>query len=183
MPRYIAILFALPLFFAGCEIYNKHKPTEFFKIEEEWLESYNTDTKKHFISGKLESFVLSNPPNDSSLLKKIVEEYNKQTIPLDTIKKYKSVEREFYKETECLTRNYEEGEPYPKSPWWDFNCSFYYDGDDPGQQVRYHYLGEGYLMNTEHAIYPEVPGYLYYTYEFGRKAFGDTVYKRIKMRY
>ena len=182
MPRYIAILLALPLLFAGCERYDKNKPTEFFKIKEMFPERYQRDYGT-IPYRKKEYFVLSNFPKDTLLLKKIVEEYNKQTIPLDTIKKYKSVEREFYKETECLTRNYEEGEPYPKSPWWDFNCSFYYDGDDPGQQVRYHYLGEGYLMNTEHAIYPEVPGYLYYTYEFGRKAFGDTVYKRIKMRY
>ncbi|MDR2732025.1 MAG: hypothetical protein LBB36_02285 [Fibromonadaceae bacterium] len=161
------------LFFASCEIYNKYKPTEFFKIEEKWLESYNTTTKEHFISSKRESFVLSNPPNDSSLLKKMVEEYNLRTISLDTMKKYKKFERVFYRETPCLTRHYEEGKPYPnKAPhWWDFPCKTLYDGYDPGQQTGYHRYKKENLMETEYYLYSR--GFCSYSYNFGG-AFGDT---------
>ena len=180
MPRYIAILFALPLFFAGCEIYNKHKPTEFFKIEEEWLESYNTDTKEHFISEKRESFVLSNPPNDTSLLKKMVEEYNLQTISLDTMKKYKEFSRVFYRETPCLTRYYKKGKPYPDRYTFKlydlgFPCKTIYDGDDPGQQTRYHYYKKENLMVTNY--YSHSRGFYSYSYTFG-----DTIgYRRIEI--
>jgi len=184
MPRYIAILFALPLLFASCEIYNKYKPTEFFKIEEEWLKSYNTDTKEHFISGKRESFVLSNAPNDSSLLRKMVEGYNLWTIPLDTMKKYKEFQRVFYRETPCLTRHYKKGEPYPDSYTFKlrdlgFPCKTIYDGDDPGQQTRYHFYNKENLMKTYY--YSHSGGFYSYDYNFGR-AFGDiTDFKSIEI--
>jgi len=152
MPRYIAILFALPLFFTSCEIYDKNKPTEFFKIEEYLYNKRNEYNQYDSMLTKCEFFVLSNFPNDTSLLRKIVEEYNSQTIPLDTIKKYKSIEREFYQETQCLTRNYEKSKPYPKLHWWiglwDNPCEFYYNGYYFGQQIEYHEYGEGYLIKT-----------------------------------
>jgi len=44
MPRYIAILFALPLFFVSCERYDKNKPTEFFKIKEK-VSKYESKSK------------------------------------------------------------------------------------------------------------------------------------------
>ena len=175
MPRYIAILFALPLFFAGCEIYDKSKPTEFLKIKEDLF------VNNH----KVEYFVLSNFPNDSSLLEKIIEEYNQQTS-FDTLKKYWFVERKFYRETECLTRNYEEGKPYPKLHWWialwDKPCEFYYSGDAPGQQLDYHGGGEGFLIATKLSLYSLDSGTCEYTYKLGKGYFGDTDYTHKYLR-
>ena len=180
MPRYIAILFALPLLFASCEIYNKNKPTEFFKIEEKWLESYNTNTKEHFISGKRESFVLSNYPKDTSLLEKIIDEYNERTISVDTIKKYRRIDRMFYRETKCLTRNYEEGKPYPKLHWWIglwlSSCSFYYGFSD-SQELRNHNSGEGYLMYISCSSCSIDSNYCNCSYEFGGKKHSTSDYK------
>jgi len=181
MPRYIAILFALPLFFTGCEIYNKNKPTEFFKITEK-VSKYESKSKfdSTEYSNKIEYFIVSNPPNDSSLLKKIIEEYNLRTMSVDTIKKYFRYERVFFRETECLNRNYEEGEPYPERYMTDglgFSCKTLYDGDDPGQQVRYHYYTEDNLMQTIYVSYTTKVTFVY-SYIFG-KYFGDSKYKDI----
>jgi len=170
------------LFFISNEIYDDPKPTEFFKIEEKLLKSYNTSTKEYFISGKQESFVLSNPPNNSSLLKKMVEEYNLRTISLDTMKKYKEFERVFFRETPCLTRHYEKGKPYPETQlhWYGRFCKNIYDGDDPGQQTRYHYYEEENLMVTYYYSYSR--GSYSYGYKFGREAFGDTIgYRSIEI--
>jgi hypothetical protein len=120
-----------------CLYYNKYAPTEIFKIGE-GSGLYET-----------EYFVISNPPNDTLLLKKIVEEYNFQTISADKLKKYKDYERKFYRETECLTRNYEEGKPYPRPQGWLKNLLFI---DCPigylkeNQNIRYH--SKDLLMTT-----------------------------------
>jgi hypothetical protein len=151
------------LFFVSCEKYDKHTPTEFFKIKEEGP----------YIHRILETFVLSNPPDDTILLKKMVEEYNRQTMPIDTIRKYEHISREFYRETRCLTRNYKEGEPYPKPRLLGYPCEHIYNGKKPGQQISYHYSGEGLLMLTDYIIYSHSPDYLHYSYYFGEKAFGD----------
>jgi hypothetical protein len=152
--------------------YDKIKPTEFFRIDEGWQESYDESKNEYKISFKLESFVISNPPNDSSLLRKMVAEYNLRTMPVDTIKKYKSYERVFYRETKCLTRYYKKGEPYPK----DQGCGSYY-GKDPGQQAGYHYYEN--LMETEYYSFSN--SYWKYSYKFGRY-FGNTDYKRIEIK-
>jgi hypothetical protein len=115
--------------------YNRNKPTEFFKIKEGWSD----EARSH----KYESFVLSNPPNDSSLLRKIVEEYNQQTISLDTIKKYEYYERIFYLENKCLTRDNEEAS----------SCHFY---------------GKEKLIKTLYYSYDPVLGTCEYSYYFGR---------------
>ncbi len=150
-----------------CRYYNKYAPTEFFKIKEE-----EPDVPNNSIH---EDFVLSNPPNDTLLLKKIVEEYNFRTIPVDKLKKYEYYKREFYRETKCLTRNYEEGKPYPRLQWWlkdflTYNCNDEYSGDDPGQQIRYHYYDKkgDLLMITTHYYSPRNGGGFWtYNYRFG----------------
>jgi hypothetical protein len=162
----------------GCYIserYNENVPTEFFKIKVELFDATNS---------KEESFVISNPPEDKLLLKKIIEEYNFQTIPIDTIKKYRRYTREFYRETQCLTRNYEEGKPYPELRSWRslflaYPCSFEYNGDDPGQQIRYHYYSDDLHMIIYYFYYPHPDGhwdggYWDYVYYFR----GDTVDQR-----
>jgi hypothetical protein len=152
------LLIFMMLFFVSCERYDKRAPTEFFKITERISDYY----------AKREYFVLYNPPNDTTLLRKIVEEYNMQTLPIDTIKRYRYVERIFFRETRCLTRNYDEGKPYPTDGIplreWSFNCS---DSKNyPGQNVGNHAYNNEFLMNTCHAIYSHSPDYLYYSYRF-----------------
>ena len=169
-------------FFTGCESYDKrydkNKPTEFFKIKEK-LSQYGSEPVKY------EYFVLSNPPNDSSQLKKTIEEYNLQTMSIDTIKKYSVYERVFFRETECLTRNYDEGKPYPKLQRVFFSCDALYGGSyAPGQQVDNHYYKEENFMQTKYISYsPSIHrGYDWeYVYIFG-PYFGDTHYQRIKIK-
>jgi hypothetical protein len=104
------------------EYYDKNIPTEIFKIKETRSNGF-----------KVEYFVISNPPNNKSLLKKTIEEYNFQTQSIDTIKRYDTYKRKFYRETECLARNYEEGKPYSTT-----SCRVYYERNGLGQQVRDH---------------------------------------------
>ena len=83
--------------------YNPDKPTEFYPI----LTRLN-DGMKH------EAFVVSNAPCDTSELRKMVEKYDIETLPLDTLEKYESISRTYYKETKYMTKNFKEGEEYYK---------------------------------------------------------------------
>ena len=159
----LVLIFLILIFTRNGYSYDKNKPTEFFKIKEGW-----EDEKRKI---KLESFVLYNPPNDSALLKKIVEEYNFLTMSADTIKKYFCYKRVFYRETDCLTRNFETGKPYPDG------CSYHDYGD--GQQISNHYLKEEKLIRTFY--YSLSNGSTYYNYSFGRH-FKDTDIKEIKIK-
>jgi len=141
---------------------DKHKPTEFFKIEEGW----HDEARRR----KFEIFVLSNPPNDSSLLRKMVEEYNFRTMSVDTIKKYFPYEVRYYRETKCLTRNYEEGKPYQAC-----FCGEPFLTEYPGQRIRNHEK----LMEINYYSYRD--GSYSYQYRFGRY-FGDTEYKDIDIK-
>ena len=157
----IALIFIITAFsFEGSKehYYDKNKPTEFFKISEVWVDLGRRN--------KLEAFVLSNPPNDSASLRKIIEEYNLQTIHLDTIKKYSPYERVFYREDKCLNRNYEESKPYPE----DFCAKFH--GNDPGQQFGYH----DELMKIAYYPYGSSFNYIYYI-----DVFGETYYNKFQI--
>lgn len=89
--------------------YNPDKPTEFYPI----LTRLN-DGMKH------EAFVVSNAPCDTSELRKIVEKYDIETLPLDTLEKYESISRTYYKETKYMTKDFKEGEEYnPVFSTWD----------------------------------------------------------------
>ena len=89
--------------------YNPDKPTEFYPI----LTRLN-DGMKH------EAFVVSNAPCDTSELRKMVEKYDIETLPLDTLEKYESISRTYYKETKYMTKNFKEGEEYdPEFSTWD----------------------------------------------------------------
>ena len=166
--------FLLPVwilfFVCCCDRYDKHTPTMFFKIEDEW--SSISKQNKH------EVFVIYNPPNDTLMLKNVIDTYNLQTVSIDSLKNF-SLTRTFYRETGCLTRNYEQGKPYPTRSWRNIPCNIFYNGDDPGQQTRYHYYGEGYLMETYHAIYPNTPDVLNYEYTFGMNVIGNTTDVRV----
>ena len=61
---------------------------------------------------KHEAFVVSNAPCDTCELRKVVEKYNFETWSLDTLKKYKALERIFYKETKYMTKDFREGDEY-----------------------------------------------------------------------
>jgi len=171
----ICSLLLIILFFGCCrDKYGKNAPTEIFQIEEQSGGQF-----------KYEYFVISNPPIDTSLLKAVVDEYNRRTIFIDTIKKYITT-REFYLETRCLTRNYKKNEPYPTFTLLfglldDFPCASY-SGDDPGQQIRYHYFDDGYLMETTHSIYPHDTGYINYSYQFGQKTFGQNKENKFRIK-
>ena len=159
----LVLIFLILIFVRNGYSYDKNKPTEFFKIKEGWRDEAHTI--------KRESFVLSNPPNDSALLKKIVEEYNLRTMSVDTIKKYFRYERVFYRETGCLTRDFEQGKPYPD------DCSHHDIGD--GQQTGYYYFKEENLIETYYCSFND--GSTYYNYSFGRH-FKDTDIKEIKIK-
>ena len=89
--------------------YNPDKPTEFYPI----LTRLN-DGMKH------EAFVVSNAPCDTCELRKVVEKYDIETLPLDTLEKYESISRTYYKETKYMTKNFKEGEEYdPVFSTWD----------------------------------------------------------------
>jgi hypothetical protein len=114
------------------ETYDKNAPTEIFKIKE--VKNEKEDGYVHYIE---QFFVIYNPPKNKSLLKKTVEKYCFETMSVDTIKKYDRYEQIFYRETECLTRNYEEDKPYPELPL----CGVYkYKGDNLGQHISKHRL-------------------------------------------
>jgi len=109
---------------------------------------------------KYENFVISNPPNDSALLRKMVEEYNQRTISLDTIKKYFPYERTFYLESKCLPRNYKEVKP----------C---------GEQDFRDHL---WIMETHYYPFFRNNDYIDYSYRFNSETFGDTTgFKSIKI--
>jgi hypothetical protein len=95
------------------------KEPEFFLIEK--IPSQN---------GVVETIVIANPPKDSTKLKFLVEQYNLNTIPLDTFKKYKTINRQFYKETDLLTRHYERFEPYPNEDNLSWYARIYYKRQD-----------------------------------------------------
>jgi hypothetical protein len=124
------ILLAVLVMFTACEkrdeIHNTHdpdKPAEFFLISE-W--------------GKIrryEYYVIANLPKKISEdeILALVEDYNRKTITVDMIKSH-SIWRNFYRETDDLTRDYQEGAPYPRPV-----ANYRYYGNDPGQQIAYHY--------------------------------------------
>jgi hypothetical protein len=154
----IALIMAFALFmvtFVEHNRYNKRKPTEFFQIEKQSPDS----------SYKKESFVVANPPKDTTAIREKIEAFNRQTIQMDSMKKH-SLNRYFYRETRCLSRNFEEGKPYPKTPWWANRCNYY--GNDPGQQVRYHPHDK--LIVTRHYITTQDPTHIQYYYVFGEAA-------------
>ena len=50
----------------------------------------------------------------------MVEKYDIETLPLDTLEKYESISRTYYKETKYMTKNFKEGEEYdPEFSTWD----------------------------------------------------------------
>lgn len=65
--------------------------------------------------GIYEVFVISNPPKDTINLKRLVEDYNINSVPIDTFEKHETINRQFYRETDLLTRDYVRGEPYPNT--------------------------------------------------------------------
>jgi hypothetical protein len=105
--------------------YNKEiKEPEFFMIE-------RSSSKNGFF----ERFVIANPPKDTTELKLLVEQYNINTIPIDTFKKYKIINRSFYRETDLLTRDYKRFEPYPNEDKFGWYERIYYKDQD---LVRHH---------------------------------------------
>jgi len=161
----LVLIFLILIFTRNGYSYDKNKPTEFFKIKEGWRDEAHTI--------KRESFVLSNPPNDSALLKKIVEEYNLRTMSVDTIKKYFKYERVFYREDVCLTRNFEQGKPYPDG------CSYLNHGNSEGQHLGKHYFKEENLIEIYYCSFDD--GSTYYRYSFGGH-FGDIKIKEFEIK-
>ncbi|MFQ9462404.1 MAG: hypothetical protein ACLR14_12420 [Phocaeicola vulgatus] len=61
---------------------------------------------------KYEVFVVHNAPRDTQKIKEVIMEFDFRTLPLDTLKKYETIERVFYRETKYMTKNFKEGEEY-----------------------------------------------------------------------
>lgn len=111
--------------------YNPDKPTEFYPIS-----SRQTERVKY------EAFVVSNAPCDTGELRKVVEKYNFETWSLDTLKKYKALERIFYKETKYMTKDFREGDEYtPIFDNWDNVKDFRNHAKDILIQSRYYLDG------------------------------------------
>jgi hypothetical protein len=127
--------------------YDRSKPTEFYKIEEE------KDS-----TGGYEVYVVHNAPYDTLEIKRIVEQFNLRTLPPDTIKKYNGYGRLFYRETKYMTRNFKEGEEYnPEYSSWDNTKDFRNHNNDilmtTGYDINYKYRREGrysYWINWGH---------------------------------
>ncbi len=111
--------------------YNPDKPTEFYPI-------FSRQTKRV----KYEAFVVSNAPCDTGELRKVVEKYNFEIWSLDTLKKYKALERIFYKETKYMTKDFREGDEYnPIFDNWDNVKDFRNHAKDILIQSRYYLDG------------------------------------------
>jgi hypothetical protein len=127
-------IFIILLIYAACEKRaevqtDPDKPAEFFLIKE-----YIYDKSRS------EYYVIANLPrklSESDIIR-LVEDYNRRNITVDMIKANTYFQM-FYRETEYLTREYQEGEPYPKNVQYIWN-------KDPGQQIRNH--REDYLIDT-----------------------------------
>lgn len=62
--------------------------------------------------GKYEVFVVHNAPCDTQKLKEIIIKFDFNTLSIDTLRKYETVERIYYKETKYMTKDFKEGEEY-----------------------------------------------------------------------
>lgn|SRR5690554_261111 len=82
-----------------------------------------------------EIFVIANPPKDTTKLKSLVEQFNLNSIPIDTLKKFELINRSFYRETNLLTRDYKRFEPYPNEDELGWYEKIYYKNQD---LVRHH---------------------------------------------
>lgn len=122
--RIILYSIAVALYTIACNSNMEIKEPEFFMIER--IASEN---------GFVETFVVANPPKDTNRLKSLVEHFNLITIPIDTIIKYKEINRRFYKETELLTREYKRFEPYTNEDELGWYEKIYYKNQD---LVRHH---------------------------------------------
>lgn len=112
------------LFTVACNSNKEIKEPEFFLIE-----------RSSSQNGVAERFVISNAPKDTTDLKSLVEQYNINTIPIDTFKKYNTINRRFFRETDLLTRDYKRFEPYPNEDELGWYEKIYYKNQD---LVRHH---------------------------------------------
>jgi len=84
--------------------YDPNKPTDFFSIIQHM--------------GELaidEHFVVANAPIDRDEIFERIADFNRRSITVDMIKTH-TFSRSFYRETQWLTRDFREGEPYPQGP-------------------------------------------------------------------
>lgn len=111
--------------------YSPASPTKFYLI----YTNQNTRTK-------YEVFVVSNAPCNTNLLKEVVEQFNFETWPIDTLRKYKALERIFYKETKYMTKDFREGDEYnPVFDNWNNIKDFRNHANDVLIQSRYYLDG------------------------------------------
>ena len=136
------------------------KEPEFFMIER--IASEN---------GFVETFVVANPPKDTNRLKSLVEHFNLITIPIDTIIKYKEINRRFYKETELLTREYKRFEPYTNEDELGWYEKIYYKNQD---LVRHH---EDLIMVT--MLYRQKGNTIFYRYCYSYEDYISNMHERI----
>ena len=113
--------------------YNPTKPTIFYPIYT------RLDTCM-----KYEAFVVSNAPCDTSLLKRLIEKFDIETLSIDTLNKYESIDRIFYKETKYMTKDFKEGDEYkPTFNSWDNIKDFRNHIDDILAQTHYYSVDFG----------------------------------------
>lgn len=118
--RYYFVLILSAILFYSCNSYDSSKATDFFLIYQN-----KSDT-----GGAYEAFVISNLPKDTMLLKKYIENYNLRTIPVNVLKNCNGrYIRVFYRESEFLTRDYDDGakDKNPRSSYTYQDFSNYSD--------------------------------------------------------
>ena len=105
--NYCVITIICIILFCSCSKYDNNKPTEFFLI----------DSAKSY-TGVFQAFVIYNPPKDTLILRKMVENYNLRTIPVNLLRQYKRYTRVFYTKSKFLTRDFKAGaiDKNPQSP-------------------------------------------------------------------
>ena len=144
---FIFICLCCGVLFYSCNGYKRTKPTEFFLI----------DSAKSY-TGVFQAFVVYNPPEDTLLLRKMIENYNLRTVPVNLLKKYERYTRIFYAKSEFLTRDFKPGErdinPRSSNTYQELN-----------------HFTDNILMNIEYAKRYD-NSYRYSIY-FGRKFAGE----------
>lgn len=125
----VAIVATIALWRVFSVDYNRSKPTEFYLI------ASNVDS-----AGGHEIFVVHNAPCDTAEIREVIERFNLETLPIDSIRKYRVRGRTFYRETEYMTRHFKEGKEYsPSYNSWD-NIQDFRNHEDDILMITSYYL-------------------------------------------
>ena len=145
-------------------VYDPDKPSEFFLI-------IGHDGEFRSKPENPETFVVANAPLDRTELMELVEDHNRRTITVDMISQ-NSIWRDFYYETEHLTRNFQRGEPYPsgwRPPWTS-------DDDERSKQDIRNHLEDKLIATSYHMAWEGHAVWVEFRLLGQRARFGKRIY-------